>query len=69
MKKLLSFLTALSLLFALTARAAAEQLVFLPEDDSEDVPAAVFEDDGFVPANAAELVISAPSAILIEKET
>ncbi|MBQ1767643.1 MAG: D-alanyl-D-alanine carboxypeptidase [Oscillospiraceae bacterium] len=63
MKKLLSFIISISLVI-LPARAADWAEV----EDGEDVAEAVFA-EGAVPADASELVIPAPSAILIERET
>lgn len=63
MKKLLSFIISISLVI-LPARAADWAEV----EDGEDVAEEVFA-EGAVPADASELVIPAPSAILIERET
>ena len=63
MKKLLSFIISISLMI-LPARAE-----FWAEiEDNDEVAEAVFA-EGSVPAEASELVIPAPSAILIERET
>ena len=64
MKKLLSFIAAAALAVSCTATAAAE---YDMELDEGEVDAAIFEDTG-APA-APVLDVSAPSAILIEKET
>ncbi len=71
MKKLISIVLMAALLFAvLSVPALAEDIapVFLEEDDNEAVDASVFEDEAPVVA-LTDLTISAPSAILIEKET
>ncbi len=70
MKKLVSILLIFMLLIIVSAPAAAEDSVpvFLEEDDNEAVDAAIF-DEGTPASNVTELKISAPSAILIEKET
>ena len=67
MKKTLSFLLAI-LLFATPALAAANSLPILSDTDIEDVDLSVFEED-ISEAIADELSITAPSAILMEKET
>ena len=71
MKKLLSFIISISLSFIISI-----SLVILPAraadwaevEDGEDVAEEVFAEEA-VPADASELVIPAPSAILIERET
>ncbi|UOO38181.1 D-alanyl-D-alanine carboxypeptidase [Oscillospiraceae bacterium CM] len=70
MKKLLSFLLAAVLFVVLTVPTAAENTApgFLEENDNEAIDASVFNDDIPV-SNAADLAITAPSAILMEKET
>ena len=70
MKKLISILLIAVLLIAVSVPAAAKDSlpVFLPEDDNEAVDAAVFNEE--TPAsNLTDLKITAPSAILLEKET
>lgn len=70
MKKLISIILIAVLLtaFAVPAAAKNEAPAFLNENDNEAVDASVFKDEP--PAsNLSELKISAPSAILMEKET
>lgn len=70
MKKLISTILIAVLLtaFAVPAAAKNEAPAFLSENDNEAVDASVFKDEP--PAsNLSELKISAPSAILMEKET
>jgi D-alanyl-D-alanine carboxypeptidase (penicillin-binding protein 5/6) len=70
MKKLMSLLLVLAFLAAFSLPVSAEDAVpvFLEENDNEVVDASVFKD---VPpaASLTDLKISAPSAILMEKET
>ena len=70
MKKIISFLLTVMLIFAVSAPAYAEDSapVFLEEDDNEAVEAAVFNEETPV-TTLSELKITAPSAILLEKET
>jgi D-alanyl-D-alanine carboxypeptidase (penicillin-binding protein 5/6) len=70
MKKLLSILFTLIILTAIPVPAAAveDTPAFLVEDDYEAVDASIFAEEQPV-SNVSELDISAPSAILIEKET
>ncbi|NLA88111.1 MAG: D-alanyl-D-alanine carboxypeptidase, partial [Clostridiales bacterium] len=70
MKKLISILLTIILIFAVSVPAFAEDSVpvFLEEDDNEAVDAAIFE-EGTPVTVLSELQISAPSAILMEKET
>lgn len=70
MKKLISVLLILVLVFAFTTPAAAAECAvgYLEENDTEDVDLAVFAETEPA-ASLAELTIKAPSAILIEKET
>lgn len=70
MKKLITILLAFVLAVVCTAPAAAENSVpvFLTEDDTEAVDAAIFE-EGTPVTSVTELNITAPSAILLEKET
>jgi D-alanyl-D-alanine carboxypeptidase (penicillin-binding protein 5/6) len=75
MKKMISILLIIALVFVLSVPALAEPSeaadgapVFLEEDDNEAVDAAVFNEEPPV-TTLSELKISAPSAILLEKET
>lgn len=70
MKKIISILLTVMLIFAVSAPAYAEDSapVFLEEDDNEAVEAAVFNEETPV-TTLSELKITAPSAILLEKET
>ena len=70
MKKLISVLLIAVLICAVSMPALAEDSVpvFLEEDDNEAVDAAVFDEETPV-TTLAELQISAPSALLMEKET
>ncbi len=70
MKKLISILLAILLLFAVASTAAADDdiPVFLIEDDYEAVDAAIFAETT-VPSAGSELNITAPSALLMEKQT
>ncbi|NMA26019.1 MAG: D-alanyl-D-alanine carboxypeptidase [Clostridiales bacterium] len=70
MKKIVSILLTVTLIFAVSAPSLADDgvPVFLEEDDNEAVDAAVFDEE--TPAETlSELKITAPSAILLEKET
>ncbi len=70
MKKIIAILLTLLIICGVSAPAYAEDIVpvFLEEDDNETVDAAIF-DEGTPAAVLSELQISAPSAILMEKET
>ncbi|SHI10772.1 D-alanyl-D-alanine carboxypeptidase (penicillin-binding protein 5/6) [Sporobacter termitidis DSM 10068] len=70
MKKMISIILVFVLVFAFVMPVAAEDSVpvFLAEDDNEAVDASVFQEETPV-ANVSDLNISAPSAILLEKET
>lgn len=70
MKKAVSLILscALTVFLGAPARAGGTSPVYLPEDDTASVPASVFREE--TPAVTLDAVkISAPSAILVEKET
>jgi D-alanyl-D-alanine carboxypeptidase (penicillin-binding protein 5/6) len=75
MKKIISIILVFILVFAFSVPVSAKNAsadeaapVFLEEDDNETVDASIFEDE--VPVtNIDNLKITAPSAILMEKET
>lgn len=71
MKKIISAIFALLLAAALPLTAGAENdaPVFFDEDDSEAVEASVFREEETPAAAPSDLKITAPSAILLEKET
>jgi len=71
MKKIISAIFALLLAAALPLTAGAENdaPVFFDEDDSEAVEASVFREEETPVAAPSDLKITAPSAILLEKET
>jgi D-alanyl-D-alanine carboxypeptidase (penicillin-binding protein 5/6) len=70
MKKIISILLTVILILFMSAPALAEDdvPVFLEEDDNETVDAAIFNEETPA-ATLSELKITAPSAILMEKET
>jgi D-alanyl-D-alanine carboxypeptidase (penicillin-binding protein 5/6) len=71
MKKIISVALVLLLVFAFSVPAQASKTapVFLVEDDSEAVDASVFDEETTPAAALTDLKISAPSALLMEKET